>query len=393
MRPDRFDLDYVGPGKWVTMGGEFGIVKRFRPINPMESSAIPAKNRRHIFSVRDLRQIKVPGKFYELSPEIYQAARFQDIVPFLKERIDREVARSKEETEHPTEKPPQVVRVFPELREMREQMFGVLEEGWANVKSIFGVRNPLFRAAEMGARILWNLENGFEGAKRAKWDEPWDKGFGISMSRNLEHLITSGTFGSVIFVIDKDVVVATSKIIPVLSPTASDVIKNDWIGTVTKRSGPGADVRRHARSLHGAKAMSFGGKLAGNEAEERVVAKKVGPKAIKGIILTSNLVWGIALSKNGGLLPNPGLNLETLGVIKKAIELGIPVVAHGKDAGAVGGNSRWENPSEWNLVKFIYGTDEFYMDKAVGVYEYKGKTLDRPVSFSGTQYWPKKRIS
>lgn len=117
-RKDRLELDYVGPGKWITMGGEFAVIKRFRPINPMESSTLPAKNRRHIFSVRDLREIKVPGKFYELSPEIYQAVRFQDVVPFLKDYMEQEDKRKEEEDRLP-QKSPQVVRVFPELDEVR----------------------------------------------------------------------------------------------------------------------------------------------------------------------------------------------------------------------------------------------------------------------------------
>lgn len=392
-RKDRFDLDYVGPGKWVTMGGEFAVIKKFRPINPMESSQIPAKNRRHIFSVRDLRELKVPGKFYELSPEIHQAARFQDIVPFLKERVEQDEARARAEAEHPTEKPPQIVRVFPELREMREQMLGkVLEEGWSSAKSLFGVRSPLFRAAEMGARIEWNLENGFEGGKRAKWSEPWDKGFGVSVSRSLDYLIGAKTFGSLIFVLDRDEIKKRYQIVPVLSPTARAVIKNEYLATATRKKGPGADVRTHAASLHGAKTIEFENEYAlGNEAEERIVAKKVGPGVIKGIILSHHLAWGMALSKEGGLLPNMGLNLEILGVVKKAIGLGIPVVVHGTDAGQVG-QKRWKNPSEWNLVKFIHGTDEFYKDKAVGSYEYDGQSLDRPVGFAGQHYWPKDRI-
>jgi hypothetical protein len=79
--------------------------------------------------------------------------------------------------------------------------------------------------------------------------------------------------------------------------------------------------------------------------------------------------------------------------VRSALEKGIPVVVHGKDAGQVGSGKRWKNPVEWNVIKFVHGTDEFYSDKAVGEYEYDGRKLDRPVSASGTHYWPKKRVS
>lgn len=81
----KLELEYVAPGKWVTTDGRFGVIKKFKPINPMETSELPAKNRRHIFSVRDLRERTFTGLYYELAPEIYQAQRFADVHPWLSE--------------------------------------------------------------------------------------------------------------------------------------------------------------------------------------------------------------------------------------------------------------------------------------------------------------------
>jgi len=79
------EIEFVGPGKWITTDGRFGVIKKFRPINPMESSELPGKRDRHVFSVRDLRNRTYTGLFYELSPELYQARRFKDVVPWIRE--------------------------------------------------------------------------------------------------------------------------------------------------------------------------------------------------------------------------------------------------------------------------------------------------------------------
>jgi len=77
------ELDFVASGKWVSTDGQFGIIKKFRPLNPMESSELPNKRDRHIFSVRDLRGRTYTGLYYELSPELYQARRFKDVAPWI----------------------------------------------------------------------------------------------------------------------------------------------------------------------------------------------------------------------------------------------------------------------------------------------------------------------
>lgn len=96
----RLELEYVAPGKWVTLDGRFGVVKKPRPINPMETSELPPKNRRHIFSVRDLRDRTFYGLYYELAPEIYQASRFADVHPWL---VDFASEKSIEEAKKPVE--------------------------------------------------------------------------------------------------------------------------------------------------------------------------------------------------------------------------------------------------------------------------------------------------
>jgi len=86
----NLELEYVGPGKWITADGAFGIIKKFRPINPMETSEVPSKMNKHLFSVRDLREMDMTGTFYELAPEIRQLRRFKDVHPFLMDLAKKE---------------------------------------------------------------------------------------------------------------------------------------------------------------------------------------------------------------------------------------------------------------------------------------------------------------
>lgn len=81
------EIEFVAPGKWVTTDGMFGIIKKFRPMNPMESSTPPGRRDRHVFSIRDLRNRTLPGLYYELSPELYQARRFKDVVPWINDFV------------------------------------------------------------------------------------------------------------------------------------------------------------------------------------------------------------------------------------------------------------------------------------------------------------------
>ena len=90
---ENLELEYVGPGKWITVDGAFGVIKKFRPINPMETSEVPSKMNRHIFSIRDLREMDMTGTFYELAPELYQARRFKDVYPWLLDFVGKEKAK------------------------------------------------------------------------------------------------------------------------------------------------------------------------------------------------------------------------------------------------------------------------------------------------------------
>ena len=78
------ELDFVAPGKWVTTDGQFGVIKKFKPLNPMETRTLLGKNSKHVFSIRDLRERTYHGIYYELSPEINFVNRFKDIIPWLK---------------------------------------------------------------------------------------------------------------------------------------------------------------------------------------------------------------------------------------------------------------------------------------------------------------------
>ena len=77
------ELEYVSIGKWITTDGKFAVVKKPKPINPMESSELPPKNRRHVFSIRDLRDRNYSGMAYELSPELTFVETFKEVIPYL----------------------------------------------------------------------------------------------------------------------------------------------------------------------------------------------------------------------------------------------------------------------------------------------------------------------
>jgi len=82
-RNRKLELDSVGIGRWMTADGRFGVLKRRRPINPMEATSdfkIQVE-----YSIHSFEEYDGPREFLELAPEVGRVQVFREVFPWLGE--------------------------------------------------------------------------------------------------------------------------------------------------------------------------------------------------------------------------------------------------------------------------------------------------------------------
>jgi hypothetical protein len=77
----KLELNNVGPGRWLTSDGRFGVFKRMMPINPW----LVTYNWKIKFeySIHDFRDYNGPREYIELAPEVGRVGVYREVFPWL----------------------------------------------------------------------------------------------------------------------------------------------------------------------------------------------------------------------------------------------------------------------------------------------------------------------
>ena len=83
-RNNKLELENVGPRKWITADGRFGVVQMLKPIPPgYYTTEVYKRKVEYVYTIRDLAEFDGPENFYELAPEIGRVDKFSQVFPWL----------------------------------------------------------------------------------------------------------------------------------------------------------------------------------------------------------------------------------------------------------------------------------------------------------------------